>query len=119
MEQTTLGQFIRETRDKKDLSLREFARDLGCSAAFVSDIELGRRYPSEENFDKIAKLLSVPISQLKKYDPRPPAEDLRILTTRNPQYAFAFRAMIDSGVTAEDLIKLAKKEREKNAKRKK
>ena len=41
----TLGVRIRELRDQRDLSLREFARRLGdVSAAHLSDIELGRRY---------------------------------------------------------------------------
>lgn len=42
----TLGQRIRELRERDDLSLREFARKLGVSAAFLSDVELGRRHPS-------------------------------------------------------------------------
>lgn len=38
----TLGQRIRELRETKDLSLREFAKQLGdLSAAFLSDVELG------------------------------------------------------------------------------
>jgi hypothetical protein len=38
-----LGQYMRRRRDELDLSLREFAKRLDCSAAFISDIELGRR----------------------------------------------------------------------------
>jgi transcriptional regulator with XRE-family HTH domain len=110
----TLGQFIRESRDEKDISLREFAKNLDFSPAFLSDIELGRRFPSNENLERIAKLLRVPLAEIKKYDSRPPAEDLRLLTRTNPQYAFAFRAMLDSGATPEVIMKLAKREREKS-----
>ena len=48
MKTSGLGQRIRELRGKKDLSLRELAKKLDVSAAFLSDIELGRRYPSEK-----------------------------------------------------------------------
>ena len=38
----TLGQRIRELRDARDISLHELAKQLGCSAAYWSDVELGR-----------------------------------------------------------------------------
>ena len=44
----TLGQRIRELREEKDFSLRELAKKSGVTAPFLSDIELGRRYPSEK-----------------------------------------------------------------------
>ena len=48
MIELTLGQKIHELRDKADLSLRELALKISVSAPFLSDIELGRRFPSEE-----------------------------------------------------------------------
>lgn len=112
----TLGQYIREARDKKDISLREFAKEIDVSAAFLSDIELGRRYPSTDNLKKIAQKLSIQTSELQKYDSRPPIEDMRIFAQRNPQFAFAFRSMVDSGLTPEAIMKFAKSERVKTAK---
>ena len=41
----TLGERIRELREERDLSLRELAGKIGVSAAFMSDVELNRRYP--------------------------------------------------------------------------
>jgi len=54
-----LGPYMRRRRDELDLSLREFARRLDCSAAFISDIELVRRHPSEKVLAEIARVLKV------------------------------------------------------------
>jgi transcriptional regulator with XRE-family HTH domain len=102
-----LGQRIRELRDAKDLSLRELAKKLGCSAAFLSDIELGRRYPAEKNLRDIARILKVPFEELKAYDDRAPIEEMKRLAAKDPLYAVAFRTMIDRKLSAEDLLKLA------------
>jgi len=112
----TLGQYIRKLREGKDLSLREFARKINCSAAFVSDVELGRRYPSDQVLASIAKILGVTVDELKKYDTRPPVDDIKRLAESNPQYAFALRQVIDKKVTPEELIKLAQKERKRKSK---
>ena len=68
----TLGTFIRRTRDEKDISLREFARRVGVSAAFASDIELGRRFPSDDMLERIAEVLDSELTTLRKLDTRAP-----------------------------------------------
>jgi transcriptional regulator with XRE-family HTH domain len=101
----TLGEFIREQREKNDLSLREFARKLdGLSAAFLSDIELGRRYPSEEVLKKMALALDLDLEELKSYDTRVPFKELRQMVESNPKYGLAFRKVIESKLTPEELI---------------
>jgi transcriptional regulator with XRE-family HTH domain len=109
MKTLTLGQKIRELREKKDLSLREFAKKLDVSAPFVSDVELGRRYPSDKLFATIAKELDVSIEDLRAYDTRPPVEGMKRLTNTNPQYAYAFRQVIDKNISPEEIIKFAEK----------
>ena len=105
----TLGEFIREQREKNDLSLREFAKKLGgLSAAFLSDIELGRRYPSEGVLKEMARVLHLNLEELKSYDTRAPLKELKQLVDSNPAYGLAFRKMLDSKLTPEELIKLAK-----------
>lgn len=104
----TLGEYIRNVRDKKDMSLRELAEKLECSAPFLYDIELGRRHPSDELFSKIARHLGVTKDELEKYDTRPPTKGLRSLSQSDPQYALAFRKMIDSGMTPDEMMKAAK-----------
>lgn len=103
-----LGQRIRELREKKDFSLREFAKKLGVSAAFQSDIELGRRHPSEKNLVDMARILGVAVSDLKAHDTRAPVEEMKRLAAADPRYALAFRTMIDRKPSAEELLKVAK-----------
>ena len=102
-----LGQRIRELRDKRDISLREFAKKLGCSAAFWSDVELGRRFPSDEMLKEAARILKTPFEELKDQDTRPPLEEVKRVTAEDPRYALAFRRVIGSGVSPEELLKLA------------
>jgi len=110
----TLGQKIRELRDAKDLSLREFGKRLGGkSAAFLSDIELGRRFPSDEVLADIARVLGIAMEELREYDSRAPIEDLRRLADSDPAFGFAFRRVVRDGVSAEDLLQFL---REKKAK---
>lgn len=104
----TLGEYVRNMRDEKDLSLRELAEKLGCSAPFLYDIELGRRHPSDEMLGKIARHLGINKDDLTKYDTRPPTKQIRASIAANPQFALAFRKMIDSGMTPDDMMKAAK-----------
>lgn len=102
-----LGDRIRELREERDISLRELAKKLGCSAPFWSDVELGRRFPSEAMLKDAARHLKVSFEELKTHDTRPPLDELRRATAEDPRYAFAFRRVIDSKITPEELLKLA------------
>ncbi len=101
----TLGQKIRELREEKDLSLRELAKEIQVSAAFLSDIELGRRYPSDKILLSISKKLGISEEDLRTYDNRPPIEDIKRLASSDPKYALAFRKVIDKKISSEDLLK--------------
>jgi transcriptional regulator with XRE-family HTH domain len=105
---TTLGQRIRELRDQHDLSLRELARSVEVSAAFMSDVELGRRYPTDEILAKIAKKLRTSVEELRVYDSRVPLEELRQIASVNPVYGFALRRMLDrieeNDLSADELL---------------
>ncbi len=111
---------MRRRRDELDLSLREFAKRLDCSAAFISDIELGRRHPSEKVLAEIARVLKVKLEELQAMDVRPPIDDIKRLTQNDPRFALAFRTMIDKKVSADELLELAnQKKDEKHPKQKK
>lgn len=114
METKTLGERIRELREAKDLSGRELAKKLEVSAAFLSDIELGRRYPSDKVLSEIARMLGTTVEDLRKYDTRAPVKDLKRLAMLNPAYGLAFRRVIDKKVSAEELINLANKKSERD-----
>ena len=114
MIEISLGQRIRELRDKADLSLRGLAMRIGISAPFLSDIELGRRFPSKEILAKLADALDVSPDELKQYDTRGPIADLKRLVDSNPKLGFAFRTVVEKikngELTAEDIIaKLSKR----------
>jgi len=91
--------------------LRELAKRLGCSAAFLSDIELGRRYPSDSNLKDLANLLKTSVDDLKAHDTRAPIEEMKRLTATDPKYALAVRTMIDRKFSADELLKLAESRR--------
>ena len=100
-----LGKKIRELRESRGLSLRGFAKQLGgLSAAFLSDVELGRRYPSPDVMTKMAQVLGTTETELKAYDERPPVDELRQLSTADPAFASAFRKLIEKNVTADELL---------------
>jgi transcriptional regulator with XRE-family HTH domain len=113
-----LGSYMRRRRDELDLSLREFAKRLDCSPAFISDIELGRRYPSEKVLADIARVLGAKLEDLQAMDVRAPIEDIKRLTQSDPRYALAFRTMIDKKVSAEELLKLANQKKSEKPKSK-
>ena len=112
----TLGQHIRELRDAADLSLRECAAKLEISPAFLSDIELGRRYPSEKVLASIAKLLRTSSEELLKYDTRPPVDDLRRRAAENPTLGALLRSIAEGNVSTEDAAKFLKRKTDKGSK---
>jgi transcriptional regulator with XRE-family HTH domain len=108
----TLGKRIRELRDQGDLSLREFARKLGdISPAHVSDIENGRRNPSDDLLRKMAQVLGVSFEELNKLDDRLPLEELRRAMRQDPALGFALRKVTEGKVSSDELLKLAAKKR--------
>lgn len=91
----TLGDRIRELREGVDLSLRDMAKKTGVSAAFLSDIELNRRFPAEDKLELIARALGTTVEDLSQYDSRPPIEEMKRLAAKNPALGIAFRKMVD------------------------
>jgi transcriptional regulator with XRE-family HTH domain len=96
------------------MSLREFAKKLGdLSPPFVSDVELGRRFPSEKVLERMAHVLGETVDELRRYDSRPPLEELKRMAVSNPTYGFALRKMADGEISAEDLMKFLNKKTQK------
>lgn len=115
-----IGPFIRRRRDELDLSLRELAKKLDCSPAFVSDIELGRRHPSDKVLVEIARVLKVKVEELREMDVRAPIDEIKRITQDDPTFALAFRTVIDKNISANELLEFVrKKEGEKKGKDKK
>ena len=98
----TLGQRIRELRQERDLSLRDLGDRLKgkddvnpVSAAFLSDIENGRRFPSDDMLVKLASILGVTVEELRNHDQRPPSREMNDLVEMNAQFSFAFRKAME------------------------
>lgn len=107
MDGTTFGERIRELRLERNLSLRQLADRIDKSAPFLSDIELGRRFPSEGVLRAIAKELQVKLTHLKEYDHRESITTLKELSMEDPEWRLALRTTTDQikkGLTPEELI---------------
>jgi transcriptional regulator with XRE-family HTH domain len=91
----TLGDRIRELREQRDLSLRELAKAVETSAAFLSDVELGRRHPSEPVLKAIARKLETTLKDLQEHDRRPPLKEMQRIASANPAYGVLFRKVLE------------------------
>lgn len=113
-----LGEKIKQLRLEQGISLRSFATRIKKSAAFMSDIELGRRFPSPEVLVEIARELKVEASDLGKLDMRGSIDDLKKLMQRDPSWGLAFRtvAEVAEGVSPEEMIRRITETRRGDAK---
>ena len=100
----TIGERIREIREEKDLSLRELATRIEVSAPFMSDVELGRRFPSDKVMISIARALDTTLEELRQFDTRPPVKEFRKAAMDDPAYGFAFRRMINNKVSSSEIL---------------
>lgn len=102
----TFGEFVRETRDALDMSLREFAKKLGdISPAHISDIENGKRHPSGDLLKKMSQVLRVSVAELEKYDSRAPVDELKRMVRKDPTYGLALRRIAETKVDPKKLLK--------------
>ena len=105
----TLGERIRELREQRDFSVRELAKRIGVSAPFLSDVELGRRHPSNEVLKNIASALETTAVELNKFDTRAPLQELKRMAASDPAMGFALRRVVDQGITSHELLGFLKK----------
>lgn len=61
-----IGDKIRELRKEKNLSQLELARLAGISNTYLSDIEVGRTFPSLKVIVSVSKVLEIDCSELIK-----------------------------------------------------
>lgn len=88
-----IGEKIKSERIKKGISLREFSRKLEISAAYLVDIEKGRRLPNNELLQKIADLLEVTVSTLNKYNLEMP-KHIRDWIEKHPFFSRLFKFVL-------------------------
>ena len=109
----TLGEHLRELREKKDLSVTQLAKRIKVTPPFLSDVDLGRRHPSEDVLGKLAHELDTTVADLQKHDSRPPVQELKRISAANPAMGFALRKVVDDGVSPEELLEFLKTHRGK------
>lgn len=111
---TKFGKFIRESRLKLNIGLREFAGKVGISATYISKMEVGEYAPpKEENIKKMAKILGLNEDKLITMAGKLPSDLGEIISTEPKLYASFLRR-----AKKEDLEKFMKKlEDEDNGKR--
>ena len=66
----TFGEFLAQRRVERDITLRELARKLEVSAAFLSDVENNRKPPlTADRLEKVANVMLLSVEEkTKMYD---------------------------------------------------
>jgi transcriptional regulator with XRE-family HTH domain len=93
--ETTLGDYLRDLRNNRDLSLRELAKLIDKSPSMISEIESGNRFPSEDMMTALARALRTTVENLKQYDSRPRKREVNELVSQNPELGWVFRTVVD------------------------
>ena len=88
-----IGEKVKKERVKRKISLREFARKLEISAAYLVDIEKGRRLPKHELLQKIADLLNISLATLNRYNLEMP-KHIRIWLEKHPLFSKIFKFVV-------------------------
>jgi PTS system nitrogen regulatory IIA component len=106
MQQIAFGPTIRLLRQAKGISLREMARQLGVSPAFLSQIEAGRQHKiPKARIVQVAKMLGVSEAYLLG-TARQVHPDLLEYLNKTPEAADFMVAAMRSGMAAEDFAGL-------------
>lgn len=108
----SLAERLRELRNEKDVSLREAGKVIGIAAMYLSDMESGRRFPSENVLQSLADYYGVSIEELRNCDCRPPVDEIKRVSSSHPALGFAFRTAMEDvkkgNITPEELARRLK-----------
>ncbi len=101
----TLGDYVRDARQRANLRLRELAEELGITPSYLSDIENDRRVPSQEVLEGIARRLHLDLDELLARAGRLDPDTERYLR-RSPAAVRLFRRIAEQGLGEADLEEL-------------
>ncbi|HZR18719.1 MAG TPA: helix-turn-helix transcriptional regulator [Verrucomicrobiae bacterium] len=90
-----VGQFIREMRLKRGLSVRDLAARVAMNHSFLFRIETGRRNPPPALLKKLAKALDVRVEELTGRDERTALKHFRELLKADPNLNFEFIRIVN------------------------
>jgi transcriptional regulator with XRE-family HTH domain len=102
----TLGQHLRELREKNHISLRGLASRVRITPPYLSDIELGRRHPSDRVLADLARALRTSVEDLRRHDPKALLDDIRQRLDHDAGYGQALRRVLNKCTTADDLLRM-------------
>ncbi len=88
----TIGDRLRVGRARKRLTLRQTATAIGRTASYLSDIENGRRTPSEDVVVALARVLELDVDDLMAAAGRI-GEDADHYLRQNPEAGILFRRL--------------------------
>ena len=107
----TLGEVIRDARVAAGRSLREFAKTVGITPSYQSDIEYDRRIPSADVLKKMAGLLGLDFEELMALGGRF-GEDAERYLRRHPTAGALFRKLSETNAPENVLRKMLKEAEE-------
>ena len=103
----TFGAYIRALREKKEISLRRFAEDVGISPTYLSKVERGEfPPPAEDKIQAIAEALGENPDQLLALAGKV-ASDLPEIIRQHPREMATFLRTA-SGLSAEEIKRLSR-----------
>ena len=105
----TLGERLRELREKSRISLRHLAARVHITAPYLSDIELNRRHPSDKVLADLARALHTSVDELRQHDPKSLITEIQRRITTDAGYAQALRRVLSRCATAEDLMRMVER----------
>ena len=105
----TLGEHLRELREKNNVSLRALASRVRITAPYLSDIELGRRHPSDRVLTDLARALRTTVDDLRRHDPRALMHEIQQRLDHDVGFAPALRRLLSRCATSDDLMRLMEK----------
>jgi len=105
----TLGAYLRELREKSHISLRTLASRVRITPAYLSDIELGRRHPSDRVLADLARALRTTVDDLRRHDPRALMHDIQQRLDHDAGFAQALRRLLSKCETSDDLVRMMEK----------
>ncbi len=114
-EELSFGEWLREARADKNMSLRSLATRLQITPAYLSDIENDHRTPAEEVIQKLAAELSIDFDELM-VRARRFGKDAEEYIQRQPEAVRLLRRVSEANLDADQLRNLTAKMKEGDAK---
>ena len=105
MEITSLGEWLRDARMDKEVSLRALAGQLNITPSYLSDIENDRRVPAEDVLKKLTDALGLSFDDAMAMAGRFGEQTDRYIK-RQPEAVKLMRRVSAANLTAEELRKI-------------